>query len=75
MAVARNFYEEDMNILRPRVDRRADTDGITGMQFPSYEWLVVGSYQLLGFHENLPRLLNWLIYTAGILPSTTWCGR
>ena len=37
MAVARNFYEEGMDILRPRVDRRGSTDGVTGMQFPSYE--------------------------------------
>lgn len=67
MAVARNFYEEDMNILRPRVDRRNDTDGVTGMQFPSYEWLVAGSYKLFGFHEALPRLLSWLIYMAGVV--------
>ncbi|MBD2770075.1 glycosyltransferase family 39 protein [Hymenobacter sp. BT664] len=67
MAVARNFYDEGMNILEPRVDRRNTTNGITGMQFPSYEWLVAGSYHLLGFHESLPRLINWLIYMAGVL--------
>lgn len=67
MAVARNFYEEGMNILEPRVDKRGATNGITGMQFPSYEWLVAGSYELFGFHEMLPRLLNWLIYVAGLL--------
>ncbi|RSK51277.1 ArnT family glycosyltransferase [Hymenobacter rigui] len=67
LAVARNFYEEDMNILRPRVDRRNDTDGVTGMQFPSYEWAVAGSYKLFGFHEALPRLINWLIYMAGVV--------
>lgn len=66
MAVARNFYEEGMNILTPRVDRRNDTNGITGTQFPSYEWLVAGSYHVFGFHEMLPRLLNWLISLAGI---------
>jgi len=67
MAVARNFYEESMNILRPRIDRRQATDGVTGMQFPSYEWLVAGSYQLFGFHEFLPRVVNWLISLAGIV--------
>ena len=67
MAVARNFYEEDMNILQPRVDRRNTTDGVTGMQFPSYEWLVAGSYHLFGFHETLPRLLNWVIYMLGVV--------
>lgn len=67
MAVARNFYEEDMSILRPRVDRRNATDGVTGMQFPSYEWLVGGSYHLFGFHEYLPRLINWVIYMLGVV--------
>ena len=47
-----------MNILQPRVDRRNATNGVTGMQFPSYEWLVAGGYQLFGFHEALPRLLT-----------------
>lgn len=67
MAVARNFYEEGMNILEPRVDSRKTTNGITGMQFPSYEWVVAGSYHLFGFHEVLPRLINWLFYMAGVV--------
>ncbi|RSK35285.1 ArnT family glycosyltransferase [Hymenobacter metallilatus] len=67
LAVARNFYEEDMNILRPRVDRRHDTNGVTGMQFPSYEWLVAGSYKMFGFNEAWPRLINWLLYMAGVV--------
>jgi 4-amino-4-deoxy-L-arabinose transferase-like glycosyltransferase len=67
MAVARNFYDEGMNILQPRVDKRADTNGITGMQFPSYEWLVAGSYHVFGFHEALPRIITWLIYVAGVI--------
>ena len=67
MAVARNFYEEGMNILRPRVDRRNDSDGVTGMQFPSFEWVAAGGYHLFGFHESIPRLLNWLIYMAGVV--------
>ena len=67
MAVARNFYEENMNILRPRVDQRNVTDGVTGMQFPSYEWATAVGYQVLGFHEAWPRVLNWLCYMAGVV--------
>ncbi|RYU78419.1 ArnT family glycosyltransferase [Hymenobacter persicinus] len=67
MAVARNLYEEDMNLLRPRVDRRNNTDGVTGMQFPSYEWLVAVGYKALGFHETIPRVLNWLIFAGGLM--------
>ena len=67
MAVARNFYEEDMNILRPRVDRRNDSNGVTGMQFPSYEWVVALTYNMFGFHEAIPRIINWLIFLAGVV--------
>lgn len=67
MAVARNFYEEDMNILKPRVDRRNATDGVTGMQFPSYEWATAVGYQAIGFQEWWPRVLNWLFYMAGVV--------
>ncbi|GAA3935226.1 glycosyltransferase family 39 protein [Hymenobacter algoricola] len=67
MAVARNLYEEDMNPLRPRVDRRNESDGVTGMQFPSYEWLVAVGYQALGFHEAIPRVVSWLIFAAGLV--------
>jgi hypothetical protein len=67
MAVARNFYEEDMNILKPRVDRRNATDGVTGMQFPSYEWVTAAGYRVLGFHEAWPRVLNWLFYMVGVV--------
>ncbi|MCA8831627.1 ArnT family glycosyltransferase [Hymenobacter pini] len=56
-----------MNILRPRVDRRRNTDGVTGMQFPSYEWLVAGSYKLFGVHNAVARIVNWLIYMAGVV--------
>lgn len=67
MAVARNFYEESLNIFAPRVDRRNATDGVTGMQFPSYEYLVALGYKAVGFHEALPRLLNWVIYMLGVV--------
>ncbi|GAA4362567.1 hypothetical protein GCM10023185_30620 [Hymenobacter saemangeumensis] len=67
MAVARNLYEEGMNPLKPRVDRRKDTDGVTGMQFPSYEWVVAGSYRVLGFNETWPRVISWLMMAAGLV--------
>lgn len=48
LAVARNFFEEDNNILRPRVDRRFNTDGVTGMQFPAFEWGLAQLYRITG---------------------------
>lgn len=55
LAVARNFFEEDNNILQPRVDRRFDTDGVTGMQFPAFEWGLAQLYRLTGEHYAVQR--------------------
>ncbi len=66
LAVARNFYLEDMNILRPRVDRRLDSDGVTGMQFPSYEYLVACFYHLFGEHDWVHRVTALLISFTGV---------
>jgi hypothetical protein len=38
LAVARNFYREEMNIFKTRVDNRMDGDGITGSHFPTFEF-------------------------------------
>ena len=66
LAVARNFYEEDMNILRPRVDRRQDTDGVTGMQFPSYEYILALQYKVFGEYNIIHRLTSLLIFILGL---------
>jgi Dolichyl-phosphate-mannose-protein mannosyltransferase len=66
LAVARNFYEENMNPLRPRVDRRLDTSGETGMQFPAYEYLVALGYELVGEHNFVHRTVSFLIDSWGV---------
>jgi hypothetical protein len=63
MATSRNFYEEDMNIFKPRVDRRLDTDGVTGMHFPLYENFVAMLWKITGFNETVPRVLTLIIFS------------
>jgi len=63
LAVAQNFYEEDLNILEPRVDRRFESDGVTGTAFPIYEWLLAIIYKITGVHYWSHRLLS-LIFTV-----------
>ena len=66
-AVARNFVEEDMNILQPRVDRRKNTNGVTGMQFPSFEFTVaIISKMIGGYHESLNRIVSFLFFGLGL---------
>jgi hypothetical protein len=62
LAVARNFAEEEMDIFHPRIDRRFDGDGITGMQFPSYEFGLAILYKIFGVHEPIHRVWSFIIY-------------
>ena len=39
-AVARNFQFESSNIFLPRVDGRGQFSGITGMEFPAYNYIL-----------------------------------
>jgi hypothetical protein len=57
LAVARNFHEEGMNILEPRIDARGAGLGISGMEFPLLNYTIALAYQVWGFHHFLPRLV------------------
>ena len=61
LAVARNFYQEEMNPFRPRVDQRFQSDGVTGMHFPSYEYVLAGIYHLTGEKYWVHRCYSFLI--------------
>ena len=63
MAVIRNFQEEETNIFKPRVDGRKFTNGVTGMQFPSYEFIVASIGKVIGFHETTARVVTLLIFS------------
>jgi hypothetical protein len=61
LAVARNYAQEDMNILYPRIDKRYHTNGITGPQFTSYDYTLAVGYKIFGFSQNLHRYFSLLI--------------
>jgi 4-amino-4-deoxy-L-arabinose transferase-like glycosyltransferase len=66
LAVAQNFYDESLNILEPRVDRRFESNGITGTAFPLYEWILAVIYKVTGVHYWVHRLLSLLITITAI---------
>lgn len=66
LALSRNFYMENMNILEPRIDRRNETNGITGSHFPLYEWGLASIYKITGEHYWVQRLYALLIFSVGI---------
>jgi 4-amino-4-deoxy-L-arabinose transferase-like glycosyltransferase len=67
LAVARNFYTESGNILEPRVDRRGQGDGITGMHFPAYEWALSKIYFITGETYYAHRLFSLLLSSLSIV--------
>ncbi len=67
-SIARNFYREDGNILRPRIDWRGDGPGFVESEFPIYPWTVSLLYRAFGYHEQLARTLSFTIslLSAGV---------
>jgi 4-amino-4-deoxy-L-arabinose transferase-like glycosyltransferase len=64
--VARNFYEDNSNILYPRLDIGGDKTGITGMEFPILNYLIYLVSLLFGFEDWYGRLINLLVSSFGI---------
>jgi len=62
-AVARNFYEGDMNIFYPQVDWRGNSLGYAETEFQIYTYLVAALYHVFGPYEWVGRALNILFYS------------
>lgn len=64
--VARNFSEVDANIFYPRVDFAGEKTGITGMEFPIFNYLIYGANELFGYEHWYGRLINLIFSSLGI---------
>lgn len=64
--VSRNFSETDSNILYPRIDFAGEKTGITGMEFPIFNYLIFGTNELFGYQHWYGRLINLIISSIGI---------
>jgi hypothetical protein len=60
LAVAKNYADESMYLIEPRVDKRFETSGITGPQFPAYEYILACMYRSMDFSEYYHRWLSLL---------------
>ena len=77
-AIARNFAEEDMNILHPRVDWRGETAGQIESEFPIVSWASAALIRL-GSPENaalrLPSIVTSVLGVLAVLAlGSRWCG-
>jgi len=66
-ALARNFAREGMNILRPRIDWRGTGPGYAEMEFPVIPWTMAVFYKIFGVHEEIGRLLMWVVSLLALL--------
>lgn len=64
--VARNFLEVDANILYPRVDMAGEKTGITGTEFPLFNYIIFLIAKLFGYSHWYGRLVNLIISSFGI---------
>jgi len=64
--VARNFLEVDANIFYPRVDMAGELSGITGMEFPLFNYLIYLVSLVFGYEHWYGRLINLIVTSLGI---------
>lgn len=62
-----NFYEEDMNIFRPRRNDRGNGDGIFRMEFPLMQWSVAVLYKVFGKEIVITRIFMFLTGLLAVL--------
>ncbi len=72
LLVARNFHEEGMNPLLPRVDSRGAGPGIAGMEFPLVSYLIAAGYRVFGEHDAVHRLVLLAMSFLAIAGCYAW---
>jgi 4-amino-4-deoxy-L-arabinose transferase-like glycosyltransferase len=64
--VSRNFLETDNNIFYPRIDIAGNKTGITGMEFPLFNYLTYLVSEIFGYQHWYGRLINLIISSLGL---------
>lgn len=65
-AVARNFSHESPNIFMPRIDMRGANSGVTGMEFPLYNYIVFMFNAVFGFAHWHGRVVTLIFSLLGL---------
>lgn len=85
LIVARNYCEEAAPFMQPRVSNRADSDGVTGLEFPVLNWISGGVGCRTGDYATPWRVLSLLFTLSGAAavfffarrrwgqPTAAWC--
>lgn len=66
LMVARNYHEQGIDLLHPRIDFAGEKSGITGMEFPLLNAGVAAVAAVCGWHDWHGRVLVLLCYMLGV---------
>jgi hypothetical protein len=66
LMVSRNFYEINANIIYPRVDMAGEKTGITGTEFPLFNYLIYLFAKVFGWTDWYGRFINLIVSSFGI---------
>ena len=64
-SIALNYYENDMNFFKPRIQKYSEMGGVTGVEFPIVYYLDAVVYKLFGFNEAYARGVSLTIMSLG----------
>lgn len=67
LMVARNFYEIESNVFKPRTDETQGKTGIIGMEFPALNALHYLLAKIFSYQHWYGRIINLLISSLGLL--------
>ena len=59
--VTDNFYQEDMNIFRPKINELRTEDRIMRMEFPVMQWIFAVFHKVLGSNVAISRVLTFIL--------------
>lgn len=65
--IARNYARGGMHFFYPQIDWRGDGPGYVEMEFPLYPYLIATGYRAFGFHEQIGRVISYILSLAALL--------
>jgi hypothetical protein len=66
LSITKNYYEEGMDFFTPRIHYQGVEDGRAVSELPVLNYTVAALWKVFGEHEFIYRLLEYLIFIAGM---------
>ncbi len=66
LSIAKNYYEEGMHFLQPKIHWQGAIDGRATSEMPLINYTVAALWKVFGEHEGVYRLFNYLIFILSV---------